>query len=212
MMSDTISEREIENCLKLRDRQTPIEERLKRIQSVKKNCLSILRNNEIADPLREYFHVDGAIKFNEKDLAELEKSFVAVTNTDEIHEQNDSFFETYVMNLINDFTYFHSKELIFRNPKFYFLFPSLTVDIKNRFTSINNYTITDINIKDFVVDFIEHYNTIDQNIQLFSTHIKTSLWKGLSAHLPEFSDEISALLSPEKLETAGKLLETTGNV
>lgn len=206
-LSDKLSEIEMYRCVAVKESPLPIERRLQWIEHFKKHVTWILLTEETSPLLREYFHVDGAIKFNEGDRTELQGMFVWFDKDGNMGKPEDSMFDTYMMNLINDFTYFRGDELIFRNQNFYFLFPSLTVDTKERFSSINDYRITDIDIQAFTKDFLTHYNTIDQNILLFKDYFHGALWQGLEGHFTEFLAEIRDILDPDKLTHLRSLID-----
>lgn len=175
LLGDILSQKEMEMCSCIKEYDDSVDEKVSQIQDVKDGVQKVLQSDEVKDSFREYFHVDGAIKFNEEDLSELESTFVSFGEGDKVTRKDDAIFEAYMMHLVDDFTYFCSKELIFRNQKYYFLFPSLTVDKKGRFSSINDYVVTGTDIEVFARDFLEHYNIIDQNILLFSTYFNNSL-------------------------------------
>lgn len=213
LLSDYLSEFEMKECLDIKESVCSIEQKLEQIQWTKNRVMSIFNDSVLKAPLGNYFHVDGAIIFNEEDMIELEKSFVKFdSNGKKEDHQKSTYFETYMLSLVADFTYFHSKGLIFRNPKFYFLFPSITIDRKDRFSSINDFNITDINISDFIKDFLEHYNSIDQNLLLFSTHFNESLRRWLIENVSDFSREVANLLTTKELKNLRKKLKVVGNI
>ncbi len=59
----------------------------------------------------------------------------------------------------------------------------------------------------FKHDFLAHYNSIDQNIRLFSTYYEEMLWNGLTHNLDDFSRDIFNLLAPGDLRRLERKLK-----
>ncbi len=91
---------------------------------------------------------------------------------------DEGFLQQYMTEFIDDFGYLKSSlskekslKLIFRNEKYYFLFPSVSIAEINRSQSVNSYKVIDVETDEFITDFLKHYNSIDQHLKCHSTQV-----------------------------------------
>lgn len=209
ILSDQLSQLEMRTFAKGHTSKFGVEEEVAAIDKVKQASAAILADREVQTWLQKSFYVDGAIKFSEDDLKEIEKMFVKFDAQGKSLGHDSEMFETYMLNLLNDLVYFKGSELVFRNEKYYFQFPSVKVDRKGRFTSVNDFDVLDVDKAGFRKDFLRQYNVIDQHILLFSTYYASLAMQGIAANVWAFSREISNLLTPKIIKDLQKALENT---
>ncbi len=78
-ISDELSKDEMSESERIKKLSIPFENKLTGITDyIKQRSLDVLAGDEINSLLKEYFHVDGAIKLNKEDINELTGLFVSL--------------------------------------------------------------------------------------------------------------------------------------
>ena len=149
------------------------------------------------------------MKLSDEDIVSLEHLSIPSTG-DKIFgsptQSNSPNFSTYLELLKRDFVFTKSSKLIFRNEKYYFLFDSVGFTIENSLTSINDFNLDAVNIDQFSIDIVRHYNSVDQHLKIFSKVILDNFRTSLQDSKSEFQDELNALLSPQSLNELRDLI------
>lgn len=217
ILSDNIFEKSMHNLLKIEKFDIPLEARLSMILA-EKNDRKKLYNILFRDYLFDYFYVDGSIKLTPADIDELRTSMGIVhKNNDGIEKfsPDTAVFDTYMHYLKKDFAYQLGSNIVFRNPKYYFIFKGTEFNLKGKTNSINDLIIEKIDIKLFIESVIEHYNSVLQHLKLFSSYFFSLFHNSLGKSKISFCDEIATLLSMENLAYFENILDTgeifTGN-
>lgn len=194
------SKEEINKCLRIKTSPTSFEEKFNLIKKTKEKASETLSWEGLNFAHRDYFHVDGAIKLSEEELIQFEEFCSIRLNTKGNIEKNETAPKFVMDNLLQYFAHRQWSNLIFRNEKYYFLYPSLGVDSKWKSTSINDFAINSLDIKNFKNDFIQHYNIIDQHFVLVEKSINAQFFVGLKKKRLLFSRDMTALIRPNTLE------------
>ena len=203
ILSDHISETWTREAFRYISSDLTFDERLHSVLKKKVAEQDLYTNEIFQKTLKPFFFVDGAIRINQADIEELNKSMILFSRDSEGHTEaveNTEEYESYTDSLIRDFAYQRNNEIIFRNPKYYFLLDGLTVDIGTQTTSINNYVICDVKIEDFVPEIAAQYNSIHQHLGLFSHFYFSQLYTNLVSAKEPFCQELTSALSPERLD------------
>jgi hypothetical protein len=218
IFSDKISELTSRHALDLISSDHNLSIKLKNITSQKRALKEIYIREDIFKSLRDVFYVDGAIKITPRDIAELRSSMILLSKDKDGKRtvtRDEHAFDKYFDLLLRDQVYRKGEDLVFRNPKYYFLLDSVAFTAESSSTSINDYVLNDIDIKSFVAEIAANYNSAHQNLMLFSPFILKNLYECLEKSKVDFCLEIETTLSPKALKVfeeiivSGKL--STGN-
>lgn len=203
-ISDLVSELATKQYRQVIQSKGTAAQKLRLILKQQADSNKVFKDESIRSLLNDYFYFDGSIKLTPADLAELKKSIVSIDSKGRIETKKDSdtIFADYLSKVTLDFAYQSGGKLIFRGPKYYFIFDSLKVNMQDRSSSINDYIIEDINVKAFVEELSSHYNSIHQHIQLFSTFFLKNLHRDLLENNAEFCAEIKDAISETRLGAA----------
>ncbi len=134
-----------ESQLIIHDQNLWIKEKVNWLLWLKWNIISKLKFQGDFWFLSESFHVDGGIKLS----------------NEELHT-----FPVELLESLNSFTYEKWNERVFRNQDYYFLFDSLQVQGIDKFWSINDFHIEDIDVNKFFIDFNNYYESINRALLL----------------------------------------------
>jgi len=163
------------------------------IQRFKKNELSSMESNATG-LIKNFFHLDGAIRLTTEDTF-----FLTHQPLCQETENNKK-----LLKILESLTYKKNNELIFRSAKYYNLFSSLEIEKPARQTSINDYSISKLNIKQFTADLAAHYSDINSGLSLLKDYLIGDFFTSIKKNKAEFCKEILRALSPRKLKAQTK--------
>lgn len=214
VFSDHISEEWTGKSLEFLNKNYPFETKLEAVLREKRKEQRFYIDQTFQKAITSLFFVDGAVRLNEADMGELERSMVLISRESDGKEtvaRDSEEFATYTEILLRDFVYRRGNEYIFRNPKYYFLLDGLDVDIGSRTTSINDYQLQDVRIREFISELAAHYNSVHQHLKLFSSFYFGKLYASLAQSKDQFCHELEDALSQEKI-TKLKLVLSSGRL
>lgn len=167
------------------------------IQRFKKDEVSDMDSN-ISKLVKNYFHLDGAVRLTSKDISFLE-----------LHPlSQETAGDKTLAEILESLTYRKGTEIIFRGAKYYNLFKSLTIEEPNQQDSINDYSISTLDIKQFIADLTSHYNNINDGLSLLKNFLVGDFFTSIEKNKAEFCKEVLRVLSPRKLKAQIKKINS----
>lgn len=173
------------------------EEQLEHILDAKDHLKNILQNPEISALLSSAFHVDGAIKLSETEVAELSMLSYGASVSSQVAQQE-------IDRILSVFAYPMSREHVFRGPSYYFMFDGVTVDMKSRFSSINDYDVVGLEYPRFAREMLRHYNNINDSISFVVRHLMHAVTTEIPRAKDQLCKELLNKLAPKKLKALHK--------
>lgn len=178
-----------------------IADKIQRIIEFKDIANQIILKADEEKLLKNYFSYDGWITLTEKDLEEI-TGCLFMWDDSWLKKMSQDIDNPYILSLYQDFCYSRWRTLNFRNENYYFLFWSVKLNTAEIgiTTSINDYTITDIDIEQFRKDVYTHYNRVEQHLKLFLDFFVWMTTSNLIENFDTFKSEMLSLLNKEKIE------------
>lgn len=173
------------------------EEQLEKILGAKDHLKGILKTPEISALLGSSFHVDGAVKLSECEIGELASlSYGAHIST--------KFARKKIDHILSAFAYPIAREYIFRGPSYHFMFDGIRIDMKSRFSSINDYDIVGLDYPLFARNLLKHYIEINDSINFVARHLMHSITAEVVEVKDQLCRELLNKLAPKKLKALHK--------
>ncbi|HIE4388177.1 TPA: hypothetical protein ACXM56_000004 [Serratia liquefaciens] len=173
------------------------EEQLEHILSAKDDLKDILQNPDISALLSCAFHVDGAIKLSEAEVAKLSMLNYGANISSQVARQE-------IDRILSVFAYPISRAHVFRGPGYYFMFDGVSVDMKSRFSSVNDYDVVGLEYPRFARDMLRHYNNINDSIFFVTRHLMHAITTEIPITKDQLCKELLNKLAPKKLKTLHK--------
>lgn len=184
------------NTLK-EDCHREFEERFERILKIKDSFSEILQTSEVKALLKNTFNVDGAIKISESEVGEL----ISLPYGADISPQEA---QREIKRILSSFTYPVARNHVFRGVSYYFMFEGLNVDIKTRFSSVNDYEVNGLDHPVFCKSLIRHYRKINDSMYFVTRHLMHDLWARIPSVKDDLCKELLNKLAPKKLKAFRK--------
>ncbi len=184
------------NTLK-KDCHLEFEERFEELLKIKDGFKEILETSEVKALLKNAFSVDGAIKISEDEVKEL----ISLPYGVDISLQEAKLE---IDRILSSFTYPVARNNVFRGKSYYFMLEGLTVDIKTRFSSMNDYEVNGLNYPVFCRDLIWHYRGVNDSICFVTRHLMCELWNRIPNVKNDLCKDLLNKLAPKKLKAFRK--------
>lgn len=173
------------------------EERFEELLQIKDSFREILEIPEVKALLKNTFNVDGAIKISESEVGELiSLPYGAGISPQEVKYKID--------HILSNFAYPVARNYVFRGESYYFMLEGLNIDIKTRFSSVNDYEINGLDYPIFCRKLIWHYRKINDSIYFVTRHLMHELRTLIPSVKDDLCKELLNKLAPKKLKAFRK--------
>lgn len=173
------------------------EERLEHILGAKDDLKNILKDPDISAMLGNAFHVDGSVKLSDDEVGELALLSYGANISPQVARQE-------IDRILSVFAYPIARNYVFRGPSYYFMLDGVSVDMKSRFTSINDYDVVDLDYPRFARGLLRHYNNINDSIYFVTRHLMHAIATGIPRVKDQLCRELLNKLAPKKLKALHK--------
>ncbi|MDO8071869.1 hypothetical protein O3299_10025 [Janthinobacterium sp. SUN176] len=197
MLSNSVSEKNSQEFLRLSKLARSEKRKIENVRGLKKIEKEIYIKSGAFEALKRDFHIDGAIKIGATELLEFNKFIERAGEIGYI----ENYFES-AEDMLSDilrFGYFSGGDFIFRGPEYYFLMNGINVENFDKFTSINDFIISDININDFIDSIFSQYNYIDRHLKIYANVAMMEFHLGLGEKKEIFCKKIKEVLLKDKI-------------
>ncbi len=174
-----------------------MQERIEYLLKGKDDFKKLLRDPDVSDLLKKTFHVDGAIKLSEDEVASLASLPYGVDLSNQgVREKIDRILSLCAYPL--------GRHYVFRGPSYYFMFEGAHVDMKGPLTSINDYEVRELNYDQFAQNLLAHYNEVGDALHFATRHLQHEVFTKFSSVRDALCRELLSKLSQKKLRAIRK--------
>lgn len=179
------------------DSSLSVQERIEYLLKGKDDFKKLLRDPDVSDLLKRTFHVDGAIKLSEDEVASLASLPYGVDLSNQgVREK--------IERILSLCAYPLGRHYVFRGPSYYFMFEGAHVDMKGPLTSINDYEVRELNYDQFARNLLTHYNEVGDALHFATRHLQHEVLTKFSSVRDALCRELLSKLSQKKLSAIRK--------
>lgn len=211
--SNSISKKNSTSFLKLSRSKKSTKQKIESIKEIRNSEIKTYKSIGAFKSLKRDFHIDGAIKLHRSELELLENS-IKSSIMQGIKFKNFNSSKEILDEYTSKFGYFSGDNFIFRGPAYYFILNGIEIENFNPFTSINDFTIKNIDIDKFITSICDQYNSINDHLQIFDLIHTLKFAECVTKNKDKFFSDIKEELSQENIDKIKKNLQlkriTTG--
>lgn len=179
------------------DSSLSVQERIEYLLKGKDDFKKLLRDPDVSDLLKRTFHVDGAIKLSDDEVASLASLPYGVDLSSQgVREK--------IERILSLCAYPLGRHYVFRGPSYYFMFEGAHVDMKGPLTSINDYEVRELNYDQFARNLLAHYNEVGDALHFATRHLQHEVLTKFSSVRDALCRELLSKLSQKKLSAIRK--------
>lgn len=179
------------------DSSLSVQERIEYLLKGKDDFKKLLRDPDVSDLLKRTFHVDGAIKLSEDEVASLASLPYGVDLSNQGVREN-------IERILSLCAYPLGRHYVFRGSSYYFMFEGAHVDMKGPLTSINDYEVRELNYDQFARNLLAHYNEVGDALHFATRHLQHEVLTKFSSVRDALCRELLSKLSQKKLSAIRK--------